>query len=221
MKSLPPRSAQRLIRCYHLAQESRTRGEPYLTSGSIASLLGVDETQVRKDMALIEMEGMPKRGYPVETLIRKLEALFGMHKERLAVLVGVGNLGRALMNYPRFFHYGVRIGCAFEKDPTKHGTQIGGITIYPLENLQEMVRVLRAEIGILAIPPQDAQEVAISLVEAGVRGIWNFSPTLLRLPKGIAVRNECLETGLVTLLYELQRGGDSCTSCAETTSSPS
>ncbi|MCX7668388.1 MAG: redox-sensing transcriptional repressor Rex, partial [Atribacterota bacterium] len=63
-----------------------------------------------------------------------------------------------------------------------------------------------AEIGIIAIPPQEAQEMAIQLVEAGIRGIWNFSPTLLQLPPGIVVRNECLETGLVTLLYELERG---------------
>jgi len=221
MKNLPPRSAQRLIRCYYLAQESRANGKPYLTSSSVASLLGVDETQVRKDMALIAVEGVPKRGYPVDTVIQKLEDLFGIHKERLAVLVGVGNLGRALVNYPRFFRYGIRIGCAFEKDPEKCFTQIGGVTVYPVENMREMVRALKAEIGILAIPPQDAQEVATVLVEAGVRGIWNFSPTLLRLPSGVAVRNECLETGLVTLLYELQRGESSCISCAGTISFPS
>ncbi|NSW76726.1 MAG: redox-sensing transcriptional repressor Rex [Candidatus Atribacteria bacterium] len=221
MKNIPPKSAQRLIRCYHLAQESRTTEKLYLTSRAIASLLGVDETQVRKDMALIEIEGIPKKGYPVDRMIKKLETLFGIRKERLAVLVGAGNLGKALINYPRFSRYGVRIGCAFEKNPEKHFTQVGGITVYPVEKMKEMARTLKAEIGIIAIPPQEAQEMAMRLVEAGIRGIWNFSPTLLRLPPGVVVRNECLETGLVTLLYELERGEGSCISCAGTTSSPS
>lgn len=220
MKSLPPRSAQRLIRCYYLAQESQASGKPYLTSRGMASLLGVDETQVRKDMALIALEGVPKRGYPVDIMIQKLETLFGIHKEHLAVLVGVGNLGKALLNYPRFFRYGVRIGCAFDKDPQKCFTEIGGITVYPMEEMNKMVRKLKAEIGIVAIPPQDAQEVATALVKAGVRGIWNFSSALLRLPPGVVVRNECLETGLVTLLYELQAEHNRCTSCVAETSSP-
>lgn len=221
MKNIPPKSAQRLIRCYHLAQKSQTTEKLYLTSRAIASLLGVDETQVRKDMALIEIEGIPKKGYPIDTMIKKLETLFGIRKERLAVLVGVGNLGKALINYPRFSRYGVRISCAFEKKPEKHFTQVGGITVYPVGKMKEMVRTLKAEIGIIAIPPQEAQEMAMQLVEAGIRGIWNFSPTLLQLPPGVVVRNECLETGLVTLLYELERGEDSCAFCAGTTSSPS
>lgn len=219
MKKFPERSIQRLIRCYYLARESRASGEYYLTSNIVASLLGVDETQVRKDMALVGVEGVPKRGYPVDAIIQKLEQLFGIPTQRLAVLVGVGNLGRALLNYPRFFRYGIRICCAFEKDPRKFFTQVGGITVYPVERLEEMVRSLQPEIGILAIPPQDAQETALSLVAAGIRGIWNFSPVLLRLPDQVVVRNECLETGLVTLLYELKKEKYGCTSCVEMTSS--
>ncbi|MEN3186169.1 MAG: redox-sensing transcriptional repressor Rex [Atribacterota bacterium] len=221
MKNIPPKSAQRLIRCYHLAHESWTSEKFYLTSRAIASLLGVDETQVRKDMALIEIEGVPKKGYPVNMMIKKLKMLFGIHKERWAVLVGVGNLGKALINYPGFFRYGVRIGCAFEKNPGKHWTQVGGVTVYPVEKIKEMARTLKAEIGIIAIPPQEAQGAAMQLVEAGIRGIWNFSPTLLQLPPGVVVRNECLETGLVTLLYDLERDKNPCTFCAGTISSPS
>lgn len=221
MKRLPERSIQRLIHCYHLALESRASEEPYLTSSTMASLLGVDETQVRKDMALVGVEGVPKRGYSVDDIVQKLEKLFGIPTERLAVLVGVGNLGRALLNYSRFFRYGIRIACAFEKDPVKFFTQVGGITVYPIERLEEVVRSLQPEIGILAIPPQDAQEMALSLVAAGIRGIWNFSPVLLRLPEQVVVRNECLETGLVTLLYELKKEEHRCTSCVGTTSFPS
>ncbi len=219
MRTVPPKSAQRLIRCYYLAQEAQANGELYLTSRHIASLLGVDETQVRKDMATIHVEGVPKRGYPIDLLIERLEHLFGIHKERIAVLVGVGNLGKALMNYPRFFRYGVRIACAFERDPQKCFTSIGGVTIYPVEVMKEMVAVVKAEIGILAIPPHDAQEIATLLLEAGVKGIWNFSPVLLRVPAGVVLRNECLETGLVTLLYDLQKEEVTCNFSVEAMSS--
>jgi len=204
LKNLSKRTAQRLVRCYYLAREARALGVEFITSSKVALLLGVDETQIRKDMASVNLEGVPRKGYPVEEIINRLEEVFGLKKDRNAVLVGAGNLGRALLNYPGFLRYGVRIVGAFDKDPQKYGREVGGVWVYPVEELKERVKVFEACLGIIAVPPREAQGVADVLVEAGVEGIWNFSPALIRVPAHIALRNECLESGLVMLLHEME-----------------
>lgn len=204
MRRIPHSTVQRLVLCYSLAERALARGETYLRSQDIAALLQVDETQIRKDMAMVGIGGVQKRGYPVAVVVRRLEELFALRADKLAALVGVGNLGRALLNYPGFAKYGVRIVCAFDKDPEKVGREIGGVSVYPIEALKEVIPRLGVQMAILAIPPHNAQEVADALVALGIKGIWNFSSALLQVPKGVAVRNECLESGLLLLLHKMQ-----------------
>lgn len=203
MQKIPHSTVQRLVLCYSLAQKALARGETYLRSQDIALLLQVDETQVRKDMAIVGIGGVQKRGYPVHRVVQRLEELFAVRVEKLAALVGVGNLGRALLNYPGFAKYGMRIVCAFDRDPEKVGKEISGVFVYPLEALSEVIPRFGVQMAILTIPPHSAQEVADALVALGVRGIWNFSSALLRVPKDVAVRNECLESGLLLLLHKM------------------
>ncbi|MEN3184916.1 MAG: winged-helix domain-containing protein, partial [Atribacterota bacterium] len=115
MQKIPHSTVQRLVLCYSLAQKALARGETYLRSQDIANLLQVDETQIRKDMATVGIGGVQKRGYPVHRVVQRLEELFAVRVEKLAALVGVGNLGRALLNYPGFAKYGMRIVCAFDR----------------------------------------------------------------------------------------------------------
>lgn len=203
MQRIPSSTVQRLVLCYSLAQKALARGEMYLRSQDLASLLQADETQIRKDMAIVGIGGVQKRGYPVHRMIQRLEELFAVRVEKLAALVGVGNLGRALLNYPGFAKYGMRIVCAFDKDPGKVGREIGGVSVYPVEALEEIIPRFGVQMVILAIPPHSAQEVTDTLVALGVKGIWNFSSALLRVPKHVAVRNECLESGLLLLLHKM------------------
>ncbi|MDK2897271.1 MAG: redox-sensing transcriptional repressor [Candidatus Atribacteria bacterium] len=203
MEQLPANTAQRLTRCYYFACELKKRGIDYFTSSEVASLLEVDETQIRKDMARIRLEGIPKKGYPVQKLVARLEQVFGFRKERRAIIIGVGNLGRALLNYPGFYRYGVQIVCGVEKDPNKCFQKIAGIKIYPVEKMEELIAQMEISIAILAIPPSDAQIMADRLSTSGIEGIWNFSPALIKVPKEIALRNECLESGLALLLHQI------------------
>lgn len=203
VQKIPHSTVQRLVLCYSLAQKALARGETYLRSRDIATLLQVDETQVRKDMAMVGIVGVQKRGYPVHRVVERLEELFALRVEKLAALVGVGNLGRALLNYPGFARYGVRIVCAFDRDPNKVGREIGGVFVYPVEALQEVIPRFGVQMAILAIPPHSAQDVADALVALGIRGIWNFSSALLQVPEGVAVRHECLESGLLLLLHKM------------------
>jgi redox-sensing transcriptional repressor len=207
LKRVPPSTVQRLVLCHSLARRALDRGEAYLKSQDIAALLRVDETQIRKDMAMVGIGGVQKRGYPVEAIVRRLEDLFALRVEKLSALIGVGNLGRALLNYPGFAKYGVRIVCAFDKDPEKVGREIGGVLVYPLEALEDVIPRFGVRMAILAIPPSSAQEIVDILVGLGVRGIWNFSSALLQVPEGVAVRNECLESGLLLLLHEMRGDG--------------
>lgn len=203
MQKIPHSTVQRLVLCYSLAQKALAQGETYLRSQDIALLLQVDETQVRKDMAIVGIGGVQKRGYPVHRVVQRLEELFAVRVEKLAALVGVGNLGRALLNYSGFAKYGMRIVCAFDRDPEKVGKEVSGVFVYPLEALSEVIPRFGVQMAILTIPPHSAQEVADTLVALGVRGIWNFSSALLRVPKDVAVRNECLESGLLLLLHKM------------------
>ncbi len=203
LQRIPHSTVQRLVLCYTLAREAFVRGEVYLRSKDIAALLQVDETQIRKDMAMVGIGGVQKRGYPVHQVVRRLEELFALQVEKLTALVGVGNLGRALLNYPGFARYGVRIVCAFDRDPEKVGREIGGVFVYPVEALEEVIPRFGVQMAILAIPPHSAQGVTDILVALGIRGIWNFSSALLRVPEGVAVRNECLESGLLLLLHRM------------------
>ncbi|MEN3203366.1 MAG: redox-sensing transcriptional repressor Rex [Atribacterota bacterium] len=203
MQKIPSSTVQRLVLCYSLAQRALARGEMYLRSQDLAVLLQVDETQIRKDMAIVGIGGVQKRGYPIHRMIQRLEELFAVRVEKLAALVGVGNLGQALLNYPGFAKYGMRIVCAFDKDPSKVGKEISGVSVYPVEALEEVIPQFGVQMAILAIPPHSAQEVTDTLVALGIKGIWNFSSALLQVPKHVAVRNECLESGLLLLLHKM------------------
>ena len=161
--------------------------------------------QVRKDLALISSGGKPKVGYRISELEADIERFLGYDNINSAVIVGAGHLGKALMSYVGFKQYGLEIIAAFDSDPSLWNTAFNGITVFPPEKMADIAERLKLHIGIITVPAPHAQEVCDRLVEAGVRAIWNFAPTVLRVPEGILVQNENMASSLALLCNHLSQ----------------
>jgi redox-sensing transcriptional repressor len=161
---------------------------------------------VRKDLASLGNLGLPGIGYPSQDLIATLRRVLGLDRCWSAALVGVGNLARALLRFRGFQERGFRIVALFDSDPSKTGQVVDGLTIHPVEKMSEVVRATGAELGLLTVPPEAAQSVADALVAAGVRGVLNFAPTVLRLPTRISLMSVDLTVQLEQLAFLVQTG---------------
>ena len=175
----------------------------YVSATTLANELGFGEVQVRKDLASISDAGTPKVGYMKKELISVLENYLGADVNE-AVLVCVGNLGTALMAYKGFGEYGFNIVAGFDVDPALIGTEVAGKKIFSVEKMANLIRRLGVKIGIITLPKEYAQETADKLIEAGIRAIWNFSPTYIKVPDNVAVKNENMASSLAVLSKQLR-----------------
>lgn len=159
---------------------------------------------VRKDLAATGVSGKPKAGFEISRLIRRIEDMLGFHRTDVAVLVGAGSLGRALLAYEGFASYGLHIAAAFDTDERVIGQTINGVPVCPLEQLADVLQAREARIGIIAVPAAHAQAVCDRLVESGVLAIWNFAPVHLNVPDPILVHNENMAASLALLSRHLK-----------------
>ena len=164
----------------------------YISSPQIADLLHVDNTQVRKDIALLNYKGKCKVGYKVKELKLLIEETLKFKTVKTAFIVGAGNLGMALAKYDNFEAYGFNISALFDNSPEKIGLKINDKKIFNLTELPKIAEKDEAKIVILTVPRQYAQEVTDFLVESGIKYIWNFTPCVLSVPKDVQVWNENL-----------------------------
>ena len=174
-------------------------GETSTSATAIAKALGMGEVQVRKDLSAVSGTGKPKTGYRGSDLADALEKHLGCHHKTLAVLVGAGELGRALLNYGGFADYGAEIAAAFDIDPARTTPAANGKPDYPMERLEEFLRETPVSIGIITVPAGAAQEVCDRLVASGVRAIWSFAPAQLQTPPNVIVQQENLALSLACL----------------------
>jgi redox-sensing transcriptional repressor len=176
-----------------------------ISSPAIARGLGWGEVQVRKDLAAIKSGGRPRTGYLLEKLIADLEAYLGYGNINDAVLVGAGQLGRALLSYKGFDTYGLNIVVGFDIDENVIGTDIGGKKVLPLEKLTSLCKRMHINIGIITVPEDAAQSVCDLMIEAGIQAIWNFAPVQLEVPPDILVQNENMASSLAVLSKHLKK----------------
>ena len=169
---------------YYAAEEGRT----YISSQELGERLGYSAAQIRKDLSMLGEFGKQGAGYPIANLIKELEGLLHVDHTWDVVLVGVGDLGHALIHYQGFEPRGFRIAMAFDNNPAKIGQQVGHLIIRDAERLVEEVREAGIRIGMITTPASAAQRVAERLVEAGVRAILNYAPINLNLPEGIEIQ---------------------------------
>jgi len=161
-------------------------GSRTTSSTQLGSLLGLTDAQVRKDLAYFGQFGHPGIGYHCDELVREIKQILGTNHPWPVALVGVGNLGRALLGHRGFSHQGFQVVAAFDVDPTKVGRKIIGIPVYGLDELPRVVKEKGIRLGIVAVPPTSAQEAADRLVAAGVDGVLNFASVTLTLPKNVS-----------------------------------
>ncbi|MFI7587973.1 redox-sensing transcriptional repressor Rex [Spongisporangium articulatum] len=180
-------------------------GVPTVSSEELAALAGVNSAKLRKDLSHLGSYGTRGVGYDVEYLVQHISAELGLTQDWRVVIVGVGNLGRALANYGGFGSRGFSVAALVDAGADIVGTAVAGLPVLPLTELERVVRDLRVQIGVVATPADVAQEVCDRLVSAGVTGVLNFAPCVLSVPNGVMVRRVDLSTELQILAFHEQR----------------
>lgn len=178
-----------------------------VSSGQLGESLGVTDAQVRKDLAYLGNLGHPGIGYIASELVPAIRRVLGIDRDWPTALVGVGNLARALLRYHGFLERGFRIVALFDSDPAKVGQVVDGLEIHPLEKMGQVIAASKVELGILSVPSESSQAVAEALVAAGVRGLLNFAPQVLKLPSQVSVVSVDLTVQLEQLAFLVQLGG--------------
>jgi len=189
------------------AQQLISEGVATVSSGKLGEALGVTDAQVRKDLASLGHLGYPGVGYYPQELASVIRHVLGLDRSWSVVLVGVGNLARALLRYQGFRRQGFHIVGVFDADPAKIGERVEELTIQPMENLPQVVAAFGAQLGIITVPAEAAQPVADLLVEAGVKGILNFAPNVVKTPPGVSTLSVDLTTQLEQLSFLVLTSG--------------
>jgi redox-sensing transcriptional repressor len=180
-KAVVSRLSLYLRELQHLVRD----GSETTSSTQLGKLLGFTDAQVRKDLAYFGQFGYPGIGYRCSELIDAIKGILGTRQPWPLAIVGLGNLGRALMGYRGFGQQGFQIVAAFDNDPAKIGKSVEGIQIFDLDEVGTVVSGRNIRLAIIAVPGAAAQKVADALVAAGIEGILNFAPVTLNLPKHV------------------------------------
>ncbi len=190
---------RRLPSYLEVVKNYRSEGFTVISGTVIAEELELEAIQVRKDLAVTGIVGKPRVGYPVEELISAIEKFLNWDRGCRAVVVGAGNLGSALMGYKELKDHGLTLVGAFDMSIDKIGPRDNGPTVYPLNEMPEIVAKKEARLAILTVPSLVAQDVCDKLVSAGIRRIWNFTNVRLRVPEDVLVMREDLSSGYAVL----------------------
>ena len=193
-------SVMRLSRYKNALMKLKALNFVRVFSDNLGDAAGVTATQVRKDFSSFGITGNRRGGYKVEELMDQLNSILGKDKIHEVVVVGVGNIGRALLRYKGFELSGLKLGAGFEIDSSKQGN-LNGIEIYGLEKLHEYVAEHGVKFGIIAVPEFAAQQVFEVMTAAGIRGVLNFAPSRLKSTDDCVVRNIHLISELESIIY--------------------
>lgn len=184
-------------------RELRGGGTEVVSSRQLADGSGTTPAQVRKDLSHFGSFGKRGRGYQVSELLETLESILGLDHAWSVALVGAGKIGRALLGYGDLERRGFRLVAAFDTDPEKVGSSYYGVDVRPLEELEGTLRSEQVEMGIIATPPEAAQDTAARLVDAGVKGILNFAPVKVDVPPEVTLRGVDVVLELEGLAFAL------------------
>ena len=202
-KKVPVATIPRLSFYYRaLMQKSDAR---FVSSQELAELSGTSAAQVRKDLAYFGQFGAAGKGYRVDFLKASITRILGVDKNWPVALVGIGNLGSALLSYKGFPRQGFHIVAAFDNDEQKIGKNFAGIVIQDIATLEDEIRLKKIKMAVVTVPQQAAQEVIDKLVSSGIKAILNFAPIRLGVPKSVEVHNIDLSIELEKLTYFLSQ----------------
>jgi redox-sensing transcriptional repressor len=202
---VPSPTAHRLSLYLREVERLAAAGRATVSSRQLGLAAGAAEAQVRKDLGVIGTAGQPGVGYVVESLGDAIRSAIGVHRSWRAALVGAGNIGRALAAYRSFREEGFEIAAVFDADTSVVGRRVSGIEVQSMDALAECVRRQGIGIGIIAVPPESAQEVADRLVAAGVQGILNFAPRRVQVPDRVPAIGVDFRAALERLVLEVSQ----------------
>ncbi len=200
---LPEPTLRRLP--WYLAYLSTLRNAAveYISTTRIAEALDVYPSQIAKDLSFLGIRGKTRIGYQVDALEQALRDYLGFDRRHNAIMMGVGSLGAALIADSGLHRYGLNIVAGADINPALTGTTIGGVEIYNPADTERLVRDLDIKIGIIAVPVESAQEVADQLAAAGIKAIWNFTPSRIRVPEGVVISNTSIYSHLAVMYNRL------------------
>ncbi|MEE3176467.1 MAG: redox-sensing transcriptional repressor Rex [Verrucomicrobiota bacterium] len=198
---IPRKSIYRLSIYQRCLERLKENGLKTVSSNALAKAAGVKSTQLRKDLAHFGQFGTRGLGYNVEALIEVITGVLGTNSLLPVILVGVGNLGAALLRYKGFVKEGFEISAAFDADPNRAKFVKADVPVMEVSLMAQFINENNVKIAILAVPAETAQEVANNLVQAGIQALLNFSPTVLKTPDNVTVNSVDLALELEHLSY--------------------
>ena len=196
---------RRLPMYYRHLRELEKAGVVRISSQELGERMNLTASQIRQDINCFGGFGQQGYGYNVEYLYREIGKILGLDKQHNFVIIGAGNLGRALGNYMNFERRGFIFKGMFDANPELVGKDVRGVKVMPMEQLESFIRENDIDIAVLTIPKTSAVEVADKLVANGIRAIWNFAHVDLNVPEGIQVENVHLSDSLMKLSYNINR----------------
>lgn len=202
-QNIPKATAKRLPIYYRYLNMLSDAGKKRVSSNELAEAVKVDSATIRRDFSYFGALGKRGYGYDVENLLEFFKKTLNQDKLTNVALIGVGNLGHALLNFNFHKSNNVRINAAFDINEEITGTIQSGVPVYPMEDMKEQLKIQQIEIVILTVPANVAQGVTNDLIEVGVKGILNFTPLRISVPESVLVQNVDLTNELQTLIYFL------------------
>lgn len=201
---LPEPTLRRLPWYLAFVTTLRKHGEDYVSSTRISQNVGVDSSQIAKDLSFINIKGKTRIGYQVSELESALKHFLGFARLHNAVIIGTGSLGSALMRDRGLHRYGLNIVAGFDNDPDIVGKESYGVRVFHIDRLEDVCRELDVDIAAITVPVGVAQEAADACIRAGLRAIWNFTPWRIQAPEGVVVQNTSIYAHLALIYNRLQ-----------------
>ncbi|MDD3789853.1 MAG: redox-sensing transcriptional repressor Rex [Petrimonas sp.] len=181
----------------------KKKGETHVSSTQIAKKINVSSTQIAKDLSYVDISGKTRVGYDVDSLIDVLEDFLGFRSTHRAILFGVGSLGAALLSDSGLEQFGLKILAGFDVKDSVVNTEINRIPVFHADDFVEKNRIIKADIGVLTVPPEIAQQTADYMVSGGIRAVWNFTPFRIRVPENIVLQNTSMYAHLAVMFNRL------------------
>ncbi len=205
MSRVPAATVSRLVTYFRILSDLEAQGVEKTSSDDLAVVAGVSAFQVRKDLAYFGRFGTRGTGYKVPTLLRRIRGILGLTRTWNVAIMGAGRLGQALADFPKFGEHGFVLKAGFDADPAKVGMRIGAAEVYGLDALAQKIQELEIDMAFLTVPTAAAQPAVDLLVEAGIRGILNFVPSVITVPAHVFVEPVDFLAGVKRLAFYIQK----------------
>ncbi|MBQ7718726.1 MAG: redox-sensing transcriptional repressor Rex [Clostridia bacterium] len=202
-KYVPQIVVRRLPRYYRHISELRDMGVERISSKELAEKMGLTASQIRQDFNCFGGFGQQGYGYNIEQLHKTIHSILGLDRGYKTVIIGAGNLGHAIANYPGFQRRGFNLVGIFDNSADVCGTVINGLTVKHIDTIEEEFEALKPDIVILTVKKQSAHDIVERICPLGIKGIWNFSHMELKVPDGIKIENVHLSESLMTLSHAI------------------